>query len=72
MAKKKKHKKPKNQNTMPTNIEDVSTKDLIDHLIQGTEYEPADIGQELKDRIIPDTYEVEELRGGVRPTVSPI
>lgn len=59
---------------MPTNIEDVSTKDLIDTLLGLTDFTftPVEIGGELKDRLIPEDYDVEELRGGVRPLHSPI
>lgn len=54
------------------NVQSETTKDLITYLIEGTNYEPADIGAELQYRLILDDYEAEELRGGVRPTHQPL
>lgn len=59
---------------MPTNIEDVSTKDLIATLKGETDFTftEEEIGYELEYRLVPDDDPIETMRGGVRPSHSPI
>lgn len=45
--------------------------DIADGTLE-TEHTPAAAIAELKDRIIPEEYEVEMYRGGVRPTHQPL
>ncbi len=57
---------------MPTNIQSLSTADLINLLVtEDTSFTPVQIGNELASRIVPNDYAVTEMRGGTRPTHTP-